>query len=186
MGIRKIWVNNGPGNGLLFDVTKPLPDPMWTYMYHQPARFCGIHLEAIVNKMLSISILKINLKITLQYLLPYHLGYNELNVCECRKLSSNHVVLFQMITMTLRHGNVFRFNCPLWGESTGHRQIPLTKAHSCGTVRNRSLSTGASYWTDARFLGDLRRHSVYVLWLWYQGGNVVIQFRPDSRNICDG
>ena len=32
------------------------------------------------------------------------------------------------ITMTLWTGNVFRVTGPFWGEFTGHRWIPLTKA----------------------------------------------------------
>ena len=31
-------------------------------------------------------------------------------------------------TMTSSHGNIFRVAGPLWGESTGHRGVPLTKA----------------------------------------------------------
>ena len=30
--------------------------------------------------------------------------------------------------MTTSNGNIFRVTGPLWGESTGHRWIPLTKA----------------------------------------------------------
>ena len=30
--------------------------------------------------------------------------------------------------MTSSNGNIFRITGPLWGESTGHRWIPLTKA----------------------------------------------------------
>ena len=30
--------------------------------------------------------------------------------------------------MTLSNGNIFRVTDPLWGEYTGHRCIPLTKA----------------------------------------------------------
>ena len=30
--------------------------------------------------------------------------------------------------MTSSNGNIFRATGPLWGESTGHRGIPLTKA----------------------------------------------------------
>ena len=30
--------------------------------------------------------------------------------------------------MTSPNGNIFRVTGPLWGESTGHRWIPLTKA----------------------------------------------------------
>ena len=33
-----------------------------------------------------------------------------------------------LINMTSSNGNIFRVTGPLWGESTGHRWIPLTKA----------------------------------------------------------
>ena len=33
-----------------------------------------------------------------------------------------------IIMMTLWDGNIFRITGPLWGEFTGHRWIPLTKA----------------------------------------------------------
>ena len=32
------------------------------------------------------------------------------------------------VMMTSSNGNLFRATGPLWGESTGHRWIPLTKA----------------------------------------------------------
>ena len=34
--------------------------------------------------------------------------------------------------MTSSNGNIFRVTGPLWGESTGHRWIPLTKASDAG------------------------------------------------------
>ena len=49
--------------------------------------------------------------------------------------------------MTLSNGNIFRVTNPLWGESTGHRWIPLAKA-SDDRANNREA-------------GDLRHHSVY-------------------------
>ena len=36
--------------------------------------------------------------------------------------------IFVRNTMTSWNGNIFRVTGPLWGESTGHRWIPLTKA----------------------------------------------------------
>ena len=34
-----IWVNIGSGNGLLIDVTKPLPEPMLIYHLYDPVTF---------------------------------------------------------------------------------------------------------------------------------------------------
>ena len=50
-----------------------------------------------------------------------------------RKLSSLasypcNVSLQQLPMMTLLSGNIFRVTGPLWGESAGHRWIPLTKS----------------------------------------------------------
>ena len=65
----EFWVNTGSGNGLLPNGTKPLPEPV---------EFCGIHLTTISQKTLKISIPKMNLKITISKLLPYHPGISEL------------------------------------------------------------------------------------------------------------
>ena len=56
------WVNIGSGNGLLPDVTKPLPGPIISEV-------CGIHLGALAQEMLEISILDMSLKIS-------HLDYS--------------------------------------------------------------------------------------------------------------
>ena len=52
------WVNTGSGNGMMPDGTKPLPKPMLTSLitYHD------IHLKAIFQVMLKISVTKICLK----------------------------------------------------------------------------------------------------------------------------
>ena len=34
--------------------------------------------------------------------------------------------------MTSSNGTIFRVTGPLWGESTGHRLIPITKASDAG------------------------------------------------------
>ena len=44
-----MWVNIGPGNGLLPDDTKPLPEPMLTY--HQLG-ICSIHLRPVSQLIL--------------------------------------------------------------------------------------------------------------------------------------
>ena len=38
------------------------------------------------------------------------------------------VLVYLVLMMTSSNGNIFRVKGPLWGESTGHRWIPLTKA----------------------------------------------------------
>ena len=39
-----------------------------------------------------------------------------------------NIQLFSYNTMTSSNENIFRVTGPLWGESTGHRWIPLPKA----------------------------------------------------------
>ena len=62
--------------------------------------------------------------------------------------------------MTSSNGNIFRVTGPLWGESTGHRWIPLTKASDAARSGsfgiffdlslNKQLNNGET--------GDLRHH----------------------------
>ena len=40
--------------------------------------------------------------------------------------------VYLKLTMTSSNGDILRDNGPLWGESTGHRWIPLTKASDAG------------------------------------------------------
>ena len=56
----QIWINVGPGNGLLPDGTKPLMT--WTNVDLSSVRYCGIDL--ISQEMLKISILDMSLKFT--------------------------------------------------------------------------------------------------------------------------
>ena len=60
-----------------------------------------------------------------------------------------------MITSSNR--NSFRVTGPLWGETTGHRWIPLTKASEAELWCFLSTNGWANNW-DA---GDLRRHSAH-------------------------
>ena len=55
--------------------------------------------------------------------------------------------------MTLCYGNAFHITGPLWGESTGHRWIPLTKGQQYGTMMfplsltlNNILNIQSSCW----------------------------------------
>ena len=55
--------------------------------------------------------------------------------------------------MTSSNKNIFRVIEPLWGESTGHRWIPLTKASDADLFYKR--------WTNNRDAGDLRRYRAH-------------------------
>ena len=55
----EIWVNIGSGNGLVPDGTKPLPEPMLTFLQSS-----DIHIRAISQEMSQPSVTKIRLKIT--------------------------------------------------------------------------------------------------------------------------
>ena len=70
----------GSDNGLLPDSIKPLLEPMLTYISSKV--FSGIHMRAISQKTLMISISKKDLKITVFKLLPlYPKGQWTINVC---------------------------------------------------------------------------------------------------------
>ena len=58
--VRQKWVNIGSGNGLLPDVTKPLPEPVLTY---QQWGIVAFHLRAISRKILKKSILDMGFEI---------------------------------------------------------------------------------------------------------------------------
>ena len=74
-----------------------------------------------------------------------------------------HVMMSSWITvmMTSSNVNISRVTGPLWGESIGHRWIPLTKASD--TERWCFLWSAAKTngWAITRDAGDLRRHRAY-------------------------
>ena len=45
-----------------------------------------------------------------------------------RATNTNNNLSARLVLMTSLNGNVFRVTGPLWGESIGHRWIPLTNA----------------------------------------------------------
>ena len=63
--------------------------------------------------------------------------------------------------MTSSNGKIFRVTGPLWGESTGHRWIPFTKASDSGALMFSLICTWTNSWANHRDAGDLRRHGVY-------------------------
>ena len=62
--------------------------------------------------------------------------------------------------MTSVNGNIFRATGPLWGESTGHRWIPLTKASNAG-LWYFFICAWTNGWWNSRYAGDLRPHGAY-------------------------
>ena len=80
--------------------------------------------------------------------------------------------------MMSSNGNIFRVTGPLWGESTGHRWISLTK------------TSGEELWSfwvfylrlnqrlSKRDTGDLRRHRAHY--------DVTIMITPSSVSTVDG
>ena len=61
--------------------------------------------------------------------------------------------------MTLSNGNIFRVTNPLWGESTGHRSIPLAKASDAELWFFIYPCTNDR--ANNREAGDLRHHRVH-------------------------
>ena len=64
--------------------------------------------------------------------------------------------------MTSSNGNIFRITIPFWGESTGHRWIPLIKASDtelCCFLR--SVPEQTNIWANNRDAGNLRRHRAH-------------------------
>ena len=76
----EIWVSFCSGSGLLPNRIKPLPEPTVDL---SSKVFCGIHLRAISQEILKISIHKMSLTITLLELQPHFLGANELRILPC-------------------------------------------------------------------------------------------------------
>ena len=69
------------------------------------------------------------------------------------------MILFRENMMTSSNGNVFHVAGPLWGESTGHRCIPIKRASDA------ELFSLICAWTNGRAnhrdAGDLRRHGAH-------------------------
>ena len=45
-----------------------------------------------------------------------------------------HEFVFKEFMVASSNGNIYRVTDPLWGETTGHRWIPLTKASDAGRM----------------------------------------------------
>ena len=62
----------------------------------------------------------------------------------------------------MMYGNTFLITGPLWGESTGHRWIPLTKDQWCGSLMFMS------FWTNSREACEMRCLDSHSTSLWRQ------------------
>ena len=62
--------------------------------------------------------------------------------------------------MTSSNGNIFRVSGPLWGESTEHRWVPLTKA-SGTELWCFFICAWTNAWANNRDAVDLRRHGAH-------------------------
>ena len=91
--------------------------------------------------------------------------------------------------MTSSNGNIFCVTGPLWGESTGDRWLPLTKASDAGFWCFRWYAPEKNDLANNREAGDLRRHRAHydVTVTYYfslvQGGAGPILHR--DRSMCD-
>ena len=65
------------------------------------------------------------------------------------------------IMMVSSNGNIFRVTGPLWGEFTGHRWIPLTKASDANHWYFLWSAPWIDSWVINRKAGDLRRYCAY-------------------------
>ena len=63
--------------------------------------------------------------------------------------------------MMSSNGNVFHITGPLWGEFTGDRWIPLTKASDTELWWVFFICAWTNGWANNRDAGDLRCHNVY-------------------------
>ena len=61
----------------------------------------------------------------------------------------------------LWNGNIFRVTGPLWGEFTGHRWIPHTKASDAERLMFSLICVWINSGVNNREAGDLRRHCAH-------------------------
>ena len=70
-------------------------------------------------------------------------------------------VICCVIIMTSWNGDIFSVTDPLWGESNGHRWIPLTKASDAEIWCFLWSPPEKNGWANNRDAGDLRRHRAH-------------------------
>ena len=85
--------------------------------------------------------------------------------------------------MTSSNGNIFHVTGPLWGESTGHLWIPLTKASDTELLYFSLICTWTNGWANNQDVGDLRCHRTHYDVTVMRGDS--LHHRITSRH-CDG
>ena len=80
-------------------------------------------------------------------------------LCDTDSELRKSAALFSMTTSS--NGNIFRVTGPLWGESTGHRLIALTKASDTELLCFLWSAPVQNGWAYTRDTGDLRRHRAH-------------------------
>ena len=76
------------------------------------------------------------------------------------KLCRKGKIRIYIVNMTSSNGNILRVTGHLWGESTGHRWIPLTTASGV-ELWCFLWSASANGWANNRDAGDLKHYSFH-------------------------
>ena len=119
------------------------------------------------------------------------------NSQKVKTLTNDDPVRQRISMMTLSNGSFFRLAGPVWGESTRHRWIPLTKASDAESFDiffdlrlNKRFSKQSSRWwfeTQSRSLWRTSMCWLAVLKVqyWISVSNFFILFHDISQSICD-
>ena len=86
---------------------------------------------------------------------------NDMDKSASTKQQLNTIQIEELDMMTSSNGNIFRVTGPLWGESTGHRWIPLTKTSDAELWCLFWICAWTNGWTNNRNACDLRRHRAH-------------------------
>ena len=102
------------------------------------------------------------------------------------------------IMMVSCHRNTSHITGPLWGESTSHRWIPLTKGRWCRAFILYILLAPTSCWTNWLVAGDLGYHEAHVTSLlsesiiffdndklWYSIKHQQIEARQNGHHVAN-
>ena len=102
----------------------------------------------------------VNCPINIYLIFPRALIHRALvmHMCQWTRLL---LVRYELNMMTSSDGNVFRVTGPLWGEFTGHRWIPITKASEAELWCFFFIYAWTNGWINTQDAGDLRRHCTH-------------------------
>ena len=157
-------VSIGSDNGLLPIRRQAI---IWTSVGLLSTGRLGTSFSEILIKIQNFSFTKMHLKISCARRWPFYPMEDELTINEhlvwilrVKKCCLKGVDNGAHSMMTTSNGNIFRVTGPLWGESTGHRRIPLTK------VSNTELwcllwSAWTNDWANNRDAGDLKSYRTH-------------------------